>query len=110
MRMEVYALFLDFSQVCQGKHLESAGIGQHRAIPVHKLVKASHFFHDLISGTHVQMIRVAQLHLGADALQIDGRHRTLDSCRCSHIHKYGGLNHAVHRMEFSALGVPVSFQ
>lgn len=83
MRMEVYALFLDFSQVCQRKYLESAGIGQHRTIPVHKLVKASHFFHDLISGTHVQMVRVAQLHLGADALQIDGRHRTLDSCRCS---------------------------
>ena len=55
----------------------------------------------LISGSHVQMIRVGQLDLTADALQILRRERALDSRLRADIHKHRRLNRTVRRREFA---------
>ena len=55
----------------------------------------------LISGSHVQMVRVGQLDLTADALQILRRERALDGRLRADVHKHRRLNRSVRRREFT---------
>ena len=70
MGMEIYAILLNFPESCQGKHLKSAGICQNRTIPDHKLMQSAHFFDQLVSWTHMQMIGIGQFHLTFDLFEI----------------------------------------
>ena len=63
MGLEFYSLLTDGSQLCQGKYLEAAAVGENRSIPPHKLVQAAQCFDLFIAWTQVQMIGVAKLYL-----------------------------------------------
>ena len=58
MRVKIHTLFLDLTQLCQGKHLKSAGIGKNRSVPVHKFMKTSKLFYHLVTRTHMKMIGI----------------------------------------------------
>ena len=58
MRVKIHTLFLDLTQLCQRKHLESAGICKDRPVPVHKFMKTSKLLHHLVTRTHMKMIGI----------------------------------------------------
>ena len=108
---EIHALLLDLPQRRQGKHLEPAGVRQDRAVPVHELVKASHLPHDLIAGTQVQMVGVAQLDLAAHFFQIVGGDAALDGGLGAHVHENRRLDGtAVGAGKFAAPGTAFGFE
>ena len=58
MRVEMYAFLFDFSQSCQGKYLESAGIRQNRFVPYHKSMQTAKVFDQFVTRTDMQMVCV----------------------------------------------------
>ena len=70
MAVECDAFFRDLPQLRQRKNLESAAVGQDRSVPGHEFVQAAQVADQLVARTHVQMIRIGQLDLTADRLQI----------------------------------------
>ena len=60
-----------------------------------------------VAGTHVQVVRVGQLDLAADRLQILRRERALDGRLRADIHKHRRLNRTVRRREFPAARMTV---
>ena len=63
MRVKVHALFFDFTQLGQRKYLKSTAVCKNRLVPVHELVKSTHFVYNVIARSDVQMIGIAKLHL-----------------------------------------------
>ena len=94
-------LLRDLTKLRQRKDLKSAAIRQDRFIPRHEFMQTAEVADQLISGSHVQMVRVGQLDLTADALKILRRERALDSRLRADIHKHRRLNRTVQRREFA---------
>ena len=102
MTVEGNALFLDLSSgTGQGEDLESARVGQDRTIPVHKLMKTAELLDELISGTHVEMVGVAKLDLGADLPKIICRHAALDGSDRADIHEDRCFDVSMYRLHVS---------
>ena len=100
--VEGNTLLLDLpSGTGQGEDLESAGVGQDRTIPVHKLVETTELLDELITGTHVQMIGVAELDLGADLPKIIRRHAALDGSDGTDVHEDRCFDASMHRLHVS---------
>ena len=53
------ALFLNLTQLCKGKNLETTAIGQDRTLPAGESMEASQILHQSIPWTHMEMISVA---------------------------------------------------
>ena len=104
MGMKTYALFLDFPQVSQGKHLKSAGIRQNRMTPGREPVQAAELPDYFISCPHMQVICVAQHHLCVYVFQIFRGKAAFNRAGSRYIHENGGLDHAVHGRYSGALG------
>ena len=105
------ALLFDLPQGCQGKHLESAGVRQDGAVPVHELVEASHLPHHLVAGPQMEVIGVGQLDLAAHRFQVQGRHAALDGRLGAHVHEHRGLHRtAVGAGKLAPPGLPFFFQ
>ena len=102
MAVEGDALLRNLTKLRQRKDLKSAAIRQDRFIPRHEFMQTAEVADQLISGSHVQMVRVGQLDLTADALQILRRERALDGRLRADIHKHRRLNRTVRRCKFSA--------
>src|SRR5688572_11381493 len=49
---------IDLTQCSEAKHLKPARIGQHWAIPTHKIVQAAKLMDQVITGTHIEMIGI----------------------------------------------------
>ena len=110
MGMEINTFLLDLAQLCQGKHLESAGISKDGTVPVHKLVQSPQLLHYLISRSHMEMIRVGKFHLGFDLVKIHRRHSSLNGGGCTHIHEHRGFNSPVYSFHTGSLGPSFLFQ
>ena len=91
MGAEVDAFLLDLPEGGQGKYLKSAGVRQHRSVPVHEPAQAPELPDQLISGTDMKVIGVGQLHLAPDLLQVHGGNRSLYGTHGAYIHKDGRL-------------------
>ena len=65
---EVYAFFLDLAQICKGEYLETAGVCKDRLIPVHKLMQSAILLDQLVAGTHMKVVGIGKLYLGAEEL------------------------------------------
>lgn len=82
------------------KYLESTGIRQNWAVPVHEVMKTAQLIDQVGAGTHGQMIRVGQNDLRAQTLHGLGRD-ALDVGLRAHRHENGGLDIPVRRVEDS---------
>ena len=101
---EGHALLGDLAQLCQTEHLKSAAVGQDRPVPAGKLVQAAHIRYQLVAGTQMQMVGVAQHDLRADILQILRRQAALDGTSGGNVLEGRGLNRAVHGFELAPPG------
>ena len=104
MRVERYAFLGNVAQLGKAEHLKSAAVGQDRAVPAGKLVQAAHIGNDLITGTQVEMIGVAQHDLCADFFQIMCRKPAFDRGSSGNVLESRCLNRAVHSLELAAAG------
>ena len=59
----------------QGKNLIAAGVGEHRAIPVHEAMDAAEAFEHFESGTKQQVVGVGEEHARAGRLEAVDRLR-----------------------------------
>ena len=66
-------------------------------------MQASELLHHLVTGSHMKMISVGQLHLCFDLLQILRGHRALNRSDGSHIHENRGLDRSVYGHQLSPL-------
>ena len=90
---------------CQTEYLKSAAVGQDRPVPAGKLVQAAHIRYQLVAGTQMQMVGIAQHDLRADILQILRRQAALDGTGGSNVLEGRGLHRAVHGFELTPPGV-----
>ena len=109
MRVERYAFLGNVAQLGKAEHLKSAAVGQDRAVPAGKLVQAAHIGNDLITGTQVEMIGVAQHDLCADFFQIMCRKPAFDRGSSGNVLESRCLNRAVHSLELAAAGCTLFF-
>ena len=109
MGVERYAFLGNVAQLGKAEHLKSAAVGQDRAVPAGKLVQAAHIGNDLITGTQVEMIGVAQHDLCADLFQIMCRKPALDRGSSGNVLESRCLNRAVHSLELAAAGCTLFF-
>ena len=58
----------DLPQAGQGEHLKASAVGEHGAVPAHKLMQPAHLTDHPVPGAQVKMVGVGQLHLAADLL------------------------------------------
>jgi len=71
--LEGYAVVVNFAGLRQREDLKAARVGQHGSPPLHELVQTAHVAHELVAGTQVEMIGVAQDKRGIDILEMFGR-------------------------------------
>ena len=107
MAVEGNAFFRDLPKLRQRKDLESAAVGQNRFFPGHEFVQAAQVADQFVAGTHVQVVRVGQLDLAADRLQILRRERALDGRLRADIHEHRRLHRTVRRCERAAARMAV---
>ena len=62
---------LDRAQPLEREHLKAARVGEDWPVPPHEPVQTAEIANQLVAGTQMQMIRVAENHLRADLAQID---------------------------------------
>jgi hypothetical protein len=75
VRSERYAVFVKTAQVAQAEDLETAAVGENRAIPGHEPVEAAECLDYTSSRSQGQMIGVAENGMGANGPQILRRQR-----------------------------------
>ena len=100
-----HTFFRDLTELGQAEHLESAAVGQDGAVPAGKLVQAAHIGYQLVTGAQMQVVGVAEHHLGADLLQILSGQAALDGTGGGNILESRGLHRAVHSLELAPPGV-----
>ena len=98
------ALLLDVSKFRQGEDLKAAGVREDRVLPERKLVQAAEGLDCLVPGAHVQVVGVAEHHLGVDGLQVVLGEAPLDRAAGRDVHKDRGLNGAVDGLKRCPLG------
>ena len=102
-RSELDALLGNLAQLTQRKHLETAGVGQYRAIPAHEPVQATMRSHHIQPRPQPQVKGIAQYHLRADIdqfLRRHGLHRAIGADR----HEGGCLHLAMSQLQSAAAG------
>ena len=75
MGAEHDAVFLNIVDLRERKNLKSAAIGQNWAIPVHEFMQAARFLHELVPGTKVEVVRIAEYDVCFYVQQIARGHR-----------------------------------
>jgi len=75
VRLERDTLVADVAQLRQTKGLESAAVGQDRAVPAHELVQAPEIADQVRARPQVEVVGVAQDDLRADFAELRGRER-----------------------------------
>ena len=101
MRAECHGVLVELAKLRQRHHLEAAGIGQDRAVPVHEFVQPAELGDALGTRPQHQMIGVAEQDLGAgctDVLRRQPLHRRLGADR----HEGRRLHAAMRRLKLAA--------
>ena len=113
---KAHALVGELDRVVVAEHLETARVGEDRAVPVHKLVQAAQLGDGVLAGAHGQVIGIGKHDLGAELLDGLGGN-TLDVCLGAHGHKdrrldvaVRGVQHAGTRMRRRVLCDLVEFK
>ena len=103
MGAEAYALFFHFAQFAQAEYLEATGIGQQSAVPAHEFVQPTHFAHQLVPGSEIEVIGIAQNDLRAQTFKDVLRNGLYCPC-CSYRHEGRSFYRAVRCMDAGHAG------
>lgn len=108
-RGEGHALLLDLAHGSQAEHLETAGIGEDRAFPLHEVVQVAVALDHLGARAQPEMEGVAEDDLRADVLDVARQH-ALHRAVGAHRHEGRGLDHAAGEGQAAATGLAVGRQ
>ena len=97
----MHTLLADFAHLRQAEHLEAAGVGQYRPLPVGKIVQVSVFFDDFGARAQHQMESITQNDLRTEILQFFRGHR-LHRAVGAYRHEGRGLYRSARKIETSA--------
>ena len=98
---EVYALLSDLTDIAQAEDLETAGVGEDGAFPLHEVVQIAVELHDLLAWAQPQVEGVAEDNLCASGFNFFRRHSFYGAVR-AHRHKRGGFYHAAIKHQTTA--------
>jgi len=87
----VHPLLLDLAAVGQAEHLVAAAVGQHGSRPADELVEAASPRNQLVAGSQIQVIGIAEDDLGPDIFEMLSR-EGLDHALRADGHEGRGLN------------------
>ena len=104
VRLELDAVLADPAEPFEREHLEAARIGEHGPPPGGEPVEPAHVADDLLAGTEVQVVGVAQDDLRAGALDVAGA-QAADHAVGADRHEGRGLDGAVGQRERAGPGV-----
>jgi hypothetical protein len=96
--LELDAVLVHGAQRGEREHLEAAGVGEDRPVPLHELVQSAELAHEVVAGTQMQVIRVGEDHLRVHRAQVVGVER-LDRGERPHRHERRRVDDAVRRAE-----------
>ena len=102
MRGKTNALLGDLAQLCKRENLKSAAIGEHGALPIHKLADTAHIADQCISRTKMEMIGVGKLDLAIQLTQFHGIYAALDRGTGANVHENRRLDIAVNRVKHAS--------
>ena len=108
-RSEGHALFLDLAHGAQAEYLETTGVGEDRAFPLHEIVQAVVLLDHLGARTQPQVEGVAEDNLGAGGDDIARQH-ALDGAVGADRHERRGLHGAARERQATATGLTVGGQ
>ena len=104
MALEFHALFGNVAQLLETPDLESAAVGEHRAVPAHELLHTAHLGHKFRARAQVQVVRVREDNLRLHFAQVP-RRKSLHACKSPHRHKNWRFHHAMGGVEPAAPGL-----
>lgn len=104
--LEGHTVVIYFARLHEREDLKAARVGEHRIMPLHEFVQATHIPHQLIAGTQVEMIGVAEHERGMDVFQMFGR-EGLDRCLRADRRENGREEIAVRHAKGSRAGAPL---
>jgi hypothetical protein len=99
MGLKLYAIGFNLAQFTETEYLEATAVGQYRTIPGHKFMQTTHGGNQIITGTQIQMVRVAQENpyvIFPEILRRQRFHRSLRTYR----HKNGCFYCTMRRFQF----------
>jgi len=105
MRLEGDSLVGDLAQPGEAEHLVAAGIGQDRARPGHKSVKAPKVPDQFVPGAQEEMVGVAEDDAGLEIVPQVALAESLDCGLCSDRHENRGRDIAVRGVQDTGAGV-----
>ena len=100
-RSKAHAFLRNLAQLTKAKHLETARVGQNRAIPVHEAMQPTVRGNDIKPRAKPKMKRIAEDDLTAHAFELVRRHR-LDGTVGTHGHEHRRLHHTVIERHYAA--------
>ena len=100
VRAESHAVFAEFAQPGQAHDLKSAGIRQNRLIPVHKLMQAAHFLHQIGARPQHQVISIAEQNFRPGSRH-RFRHHRLNRAAGADRHKSRRIDNSVFGIKFT---------
>ena len=103
---EVHPLFGDLANVTQAEHLETAGIGEDGALPVHEVVQVAVGAHHRLTRPQPEVEGVAKQDLGTGLTHLFRSH-PLDGAVGADRHEGRGLDHATLEHQLTATGTPI---
>ncbi|MCY1413775.1 hypothetical protein D3C76_1137720 [compost metagenome] len=90
---ERHAFFLDLAHGTQAEHLETTGVSQDRAFPLHEIMQVAMGLDHFHARAQPQVEGIAKDDVGAGGLDVPGQH-ALDRAIGAHRHERRGLDHA----------------
>src|SRR5262249_41115142 len=67
---ELGAGLRDLPELREAEDLESAGVGEDRAIPAHEAMKPAELLHEVVSRPEEEMVRIGENDLGAGRAEV----------------------------------------
>ncbi len=95
---EGHAVVVDSAQVGQAEHLETARIGQDRAVPAHEPMEPAQRRDAFVAGAQRQVVGVGQQDLGARRAQV-GRGQALDARLGPDRHELRGIDRPMRSLQ-----------
>ena len=102
---ELAALFREFANAREGKHLEAAAVGEHGAVETVELMQAAGFLNDVQPRAEVEVIGVAEDNLRLDVVFEFAQVHAFHAAERPHGHEYRRFNLAVVSFDDTCSGI-----
>ena len=89
------------AKILEAPDLESAAVGEHGAVPAHKLLHTTHLGHKFRARAQIEVVRIRENDLRLHFAQVP-RRKSLHARKSAHRHKNRRFNGSVRRMQATA--------